>query len=359
MKNLIPRLTQQFNLKQSAGDLLDAWDTFWFAPRHLETLAALRIFTGAMLLYSQLVLASDLSSFLGVDAWISNDTSQALHDGALGEPTAAWSYLWNLDSPTLIAVHHFVTILASAAFMIGLFTRITGPLAFWFQLMLVHRLLGSLFGLDQILTYCVMYLAFTPCGAVFSVDAWLRNRIGSDLHGARARLLAWLFPDDAPSVTANVATRLLQLHLCVIYLFGGLAKARGQMWWDGTALWYAVGNYEYQSWDATFIAAWPSVFTALTHLTLFWEIFYCALVWPRWTRPITLALAVAVHGGIALGMGMATFGLMMIAANGIFISPWVLRRLRGLDPPEPALAVAGDPVQNSSENQKQHDRSRR
>ncbi len=329
---------QRTQVKESSLDFLSAWDAFWFAPRHIETLAVLRIVTGAMLLYTNLVLASDLSSFLGVDAWINNDTARALHDGRFGEPTAAWSYLWSVDSPALIAVHHVIVALVSASFMVGFLTRITGPLAWWFQLMIVHRLLGSLFGLDQILTYCVMYLAFTPCGAVFSVDAWLRRRVLGGLRNPTSKALAWLWPDDRPSVTANVATRLLQLHLCVIYLFGGLAKARGQMWWDGTALWYAVGNYEYQSWDATFIAAYPSLFTALTHVTFLWEIFYCALVWPRWTRPLTLVIAVGVHAGIGLGLGMATFGIMMIAANGIFISPEWIRRWRGV---EKTAAIAG------------------
>ncbi len=316
-------------IKQSSLDFLDAWDHFWFTARHIETLACLRIITGAMLLYSHLVLATDLSSFLGTEAWINNETAEALHDGRFGESTAAWSYLWKMDSPGVIAVHHFIVILVSAAFMVGFLTRITGPLAWFFQLMIVHRLMGSLFGLDQIVTYSAMYLAFTPCGAVFSVDAWLRRRLAGETEAPASKRLAWLFPDDGPSVSANVGTRLFQLHLCVIYLFGGLAKARGQMWWDGTALWYAVGNYEYQSWDATFLAAYPSVFTALTHITLLWEVFYCALVWPRWSRPITLALAVAVHGGIAIVMGMATFGIMMIAANGIFIGPALIRRLRG------------------------------
>ena len=57
---------------------------------------------------------------------------------------------------------------------------------------------------------------------------------------------------------------------------------------------------------------------------MFWEIFYCALVWPRLTRPLVLAMAVAVHGGIAIALGMITFGTMMIVANAIFLSPeWV------------------------------------
>lgn len=327
----------------SIDGLIESWDRFWFAARHVETLAVLRILTGAMLVYSHLVLASDLGSFIGPDAWIDNETSRSLHNGTFGEATAAWSYLWNINSPTVIWVHHLVTLAASIAFMVGFLTRVTGPVAWVLQLMVVHRLLGSLFGLDQIVTYCAMYLAFTPCGAVFSVDAWLRKKrlVSGDFdeNGTNhlGRIRRWMFPGDVPSVSANVATRLIQLHLCVIYLFGGLAKARGQLWWDGTALWYAVGNYEYQSIDVTFLSNYPTFFTGLTHITLMWEIFYCALVWSKFTRPIALALAIAVHGGIAIFLGMATFGLMMIAANAIFLSPWLFRKWRGIEMPKPDL----------------------
>ncbi len=64
----------------------------------------------------------------------------------------------------------------------------------------------------------------------------------------------------------------------------------------------------------------------MTHATMFWEIFYCAIIWPKQTRPITLAIAVAVHGGIGLFLGMMTFGLMMITANCVFIEPQTIRR---------------------------------
>lgn len=348
-------------LKTTIGDWLayvvDSWDRFWFTPRHVETLAVLRILTGAMLLYCHLVLATDLDSFIGPNAWINNETAASLHDGSFGEDTAAWSYLWDLQGNAVVWAHHLVTIAVSAAFMVGFLTRITGPLAWFLQLMVIHRLIGSLFGLDQIVTYCAMYLALTPCGAVFSVDAWLRKR---RMDGGEVRppggFGQWLFPADQPSVAANVATRLLQLHLCVIYLFGGLAKARGQLWWDGTALWYAVGNYEYQSFDLTFLSDYPSLFTGLTHLTLIWEVFYCALIWPKLTRPITLGLAVAVHGGIALFMGMMTFGTMMIVANGIFLSPWVFRRMRGISKPDDAVSATSKAMDaNDSDLQKRLD----
>jgi len=164
----------------------------------------------------------------------------------------------------------------------------------------------------------------------------------------RSRPLRWLLPDATPSIAANIATRIFQLHLCIIYLFGGLAKARGVSWWDGTAMWYSVANYEYQSIDLTWIANYPRFFTAMTHVTLFWEIFYCALVWPRLTRPIALAIAVVVHGGIALFLGMITFGLMMIAANIVFLRPETLLRWVGRADPEAEIVLSRDPDQASS-----------
>jgi hypothetical protein len=308
---------------------VEAWDQFWFTPRLPHTLAVLRILTGAFLLYSHLVLASDLDSFLGDNAWINNDTARALHDGTFGTSDAARSYLWAISNPLLIWLHHGVTIAISTAFLVGFMTRITAPLAWFLQIMYLHRLTGALFGFDQIITYATMYLMIAPCGSCFSVDARLRERWSEQRKSNRR--LAWLLPEAVPSVTANIATRLLQLHLCVIYLFGGLAKARGQSWWDGTAVWYSVGNYEYQSIDMTWISRFPRIFTAMSHATMFWEIFYCAIVWPKRTRPIVLAIAVAVHGGIALFLGMMTFGMMMIVANGVFVEPETVRRWLRLD----------------------------
>lgn len=314
----------QSNVGDWSSRWLAAWNRFWFTPRLPHTLAVMRIFTGLMLLYTHLVLASDLLSFLGEHAWINNATARQLHDGTFGQADAGWSYLWYIDSPALLWLHQLVTIVVTACFAAGLLTRLSGPVALLLQLMYLHRLTGALFGLDQIVTYATMYLVLSPCGSCFSVDAWLRGKLGQRLQGSRR--LRWMFPDPTPAISANIATRLLQLHLCVIYLFGGLAKARGQTWWDGTALWYSVGNYEYQSVDMTWLASFPHLATAMVHITLAWEIFYCALIWPRLTRPLVLALAFAVHGGIAMFLGMVTFGVMMISANLVFVEPrWWLR----------------------------------
>ena len=69
-------------LKNGLSGWLAAWDRFWFTPRPPHTLAVLRILTGAFLLYSHVVLASDLESFLGDNSWIDNATARSLHDGS-------------------------------------------------------------------------------------------------------------------------------------------------------------------------------------------------------------------------------------------------------------------------------------
>ncbi len=285
-----------------ARSAVAAWDAFWFTPGRPETLCVLRILAGVMLLYCHVVTLIDFDATISPSAWINSATAAALQDGSLGPDTAAGSYLSYMPG-WAVWWHQVIVIAVTAAMVVGWKTRWTVPLAAALQLVVVHRMFGTLFGLDQILTYMALYLAISPCGVCYSLDA----------RGSA--------PVKSTYLMANIATRLFQIHLCVIYLFGGLAKARGQMWWDGTALWYSVANAEYQSIDATFLASYPHIFTAMTHVALFFEIAYAALIWSRLTRPVVLGLAVAVHLGIAIFLGMITFGVAMMIANLIFVSP--------------------------------------
>ena len=153
-----------------------------------------------------------------------------------------------------------------------------------------------------------MYLAVGPSGDAYSLDRWLRRgRAGGRTADA--------------SIGSNIAIRLIQLHLCIIYLFGGIGKMRGELWWDGSAFWFAIANLEYQSLDVTWLVRFPWLIALLTHVTVFWETFYWALVWNRLTRPLAVLMAMCVHGGIALCLGMPTFGLAMMIANLAFVPP--------------------------------------
>jgi hypothetical protein len=304
----------------------DAWEAFWFVPSQPHTLALIRIFGGAMVLYTHLVWTLQLNDFLGPQPWINIHTSQLLNEGVDGT-SFAWSHLWLSDSPAYVWTMHLVALAIFICLTLGLWTRITSVLACLLTLSYCHRLIGSLFGLDQVNTMLTLYLLVGRSGDVWSLDRWLHVR----KHGPSPIV---------PSTATTVAIRLIQLHLCVIYLFGGIAKMRGDAWWDGAAMWLALASYEYQSMDLTWLIRWPWLLALLAHVTLFWETFYVALIWPRLTRPLALAIAVGVHGGIALAMGMKTFGLAMIIANLAFLYPseakvigdWVAAPIRRFRP---------------------------
>ncbi len=272
-----------------------------------------------MLAYIHAVWWLRLADFMGKNSLIDSELIQRLH-----RDDFAWSYLWNIDSILLLGAHQGVAILASICMCLGLLTRFVTPLVWFMTLMVCHRMTGFLFGLDQVVMMLTMYLMLAPVGSVWSLDAGLSKRFRE--AGKASGSLRWLFPSAAPSSMVTVATRLIQIHLCIVYLFGGIAKLRGEMWWDGTAMWFSAVAYEYQSVDLTWIGRFPIIGAILTHVTVFWETFYCALVWQRWSRFTILGMAVAVHGGIALFLGMITFGLMMIVANLAFVEPeWIDR----------------------------------
>jgi uncharacterized membrane protein YphA (DoxX/SURF4 family) len=294
-------------------DVTAGWNRFWFQPTAPHTLALMRILTGAMLFYTHLVWSLDLEAFFGPRSWVTPETLEIVRPGSY-----AWSFfplIDRFDSPALLWTTHIAALVVFLAFTLGLFTRVTAVLSFLLAVSYAHRGLGAQFGLDQINTMLALYLMLAPCGACYSVDAWLRRR----------RTGKAIEPPE--SVAANIAVRLIQIHMCVIYMYAGMGKLTGETWWNGTAIWQSFAKLEYQSLDMTWMADWPLLVALLGHVTVFWELYYCALVWPRATRPIVVALSVPMHMGIAVCMGMITFGLIMIVANLAFVPPWLTRAL--------------------------------
>lgn len=298
-------------LRELATGTAQGWNRFWFTPADPATLGMVRILGGAMLLYTHLVWTQGLNDFFTDEGWLSTVAVESFQGGGY-----AWSYFWLLKSPGAILAAHVAALAAMLCLTLGLFTRVSAVLTAVATISYVNRAPGALFGLDQVNAMLALYLMVGPAGDAYSLD---RLRL--------SRRPDWRPGPAAPTIGANIAIRLIQTHLCVIYLFAGLSKLAGPNWWAGTALWGAIANLEYQSLDVVFLVHYPLIINVLTLTTLAWEISYSALVWPRLTRPIMLALAVPLHLGIAFCMGMITFGLAMLIANLAFVEPWVLRRL--------------------------------
>ena len=139
-----------------------------------------------------------------------------------------------------------------------------------------------------------------------------------------------------PSVSANLTVRLIQVHVCVIYLMAGLAKLQGLSWWTGDAPWGTLANFEYAPMHLPlyvdflrFLAQWRWLYELIigmgAMITLTFEIGYAFLIWRPAFRTIWLWLAFFFHAGIGMFMGLRTFSILMLAFNLAFVSPETVR----------------------------------
>jgi hypothetical protein len=296
--------------RELASTTLAGWNRFWFRPSDPATLGLIRILAGAMLFYTHFVWSLDLESFFGPQGWISPEALGKV-DGRIG----AWTYFDLIHSTTGLWVAHIAALVVLALLTIGLFSRVMSVLAFLITVSYANRVPQALFGLDDINALLAMYLMVGPCGAAYSLDRWLARRRAGEWRPAE------------PSTSANLAIRLMQVHMCLVYLFSALGKLEGETWWGGQAIWRSIANLEYQSLDMTWLANHRWLINAMTHFTVFWELSYCVLVWPRLLRPLVIGAAVVTHLGIAIALGMKTFGLVMLIGNAAFVSPALVRRV--------------------------------
>ncbi len=283
-----------------------AWNAFWFTAADPLPLAVVRICTGAILTWSCIVWLLDPDAFFGDRGWLPPTDVWRMND----QPWQ-WSWYFAIPGPDAARVLAGISLVAAVLLTIGLATPLAVIVSLLGLVSATNRAPLNTFGLDDTLGMLLIGLAVGPCGARLSLDERL-------LGAGQGR---------GPSVRANVSLRVIQVHLCVVYFFSGCGKLFGASWWEGTALWGAAANVQYRTLDLTWMAWHPLVVNALTLTTLFWEVGYAALVWPRLTRRVFLAIAVMVHLGIGLAMGMMEFGLAMITANLAFVPAPVWRRL--------------------------------
>jgi hypothetical protein len=199
-----------------------------------------------------------------------------------------------------------VQVFSLLALLVGWQSRVAAVLAWLSHLMLLNSGLLTAYGVDEFANIALFYCAVMPVGAAVSVDALLEPRSAKRAESAGPFL------------------RLLQLHVCIVYLAAGLSKARGEQWWNGEAIWRAVLQPEYCSFDMGWLANVPWLAVLASWGTLLVEIGYAAFIWPRRTRPIWLLGAVAMHLGIGVFMGLWLFSAAMIVLNvAAFGSDWL------------------------------------
>jgi hypothetical protein len=272
---------------------------FWLEPVAPDALAFLRVAVAALSLVQLLVLWPHLLTLygnFGLVQWVITDLSANSWAPSLGTLALALAPHGVSATATVYAVFGLYGV-SLVCLGVGYRTRLFAVLAWLTHGLASTSAVLSLYGVDTILHVLLFYLVFMPSAGRWSLDA-LAGRASAE-----------------PSATARVAQRTLQLHLCFIYLNTGLAKARGEQWWNGEALWRALMQPQFNVFDFSWLAAHPLAAQLACWGTLLLEVGYVGMIWLPPLRRHWLLATLLLHVGIAVTLRLWLFSLTMMAFN--------------------------------------------
>jgi hypothetical protein len=274
-----------------------AVERFFFAPARATPLAALRIGLALVLLAQAALIAPAFFALYERSGVLQGEVRDNL--ARPGLPYLGWLIRTlggvGLSEPLILTTTGIVYLLSLTALLVGWRTRIAAVVAWLTHLTLMMTANGTNYGVDNFGNIFLFYLIWIPSGSALSLDR---------LAGRAPR---------GPTPVARLALRVVQIHLCMVYLAGGLLKATGEQWWDGEAIWRSVMLPEYRQLDFCWLADHPWFAKASGWMVLTVEAGYSIFIWPRRTRRLWILATVSMHLGIAIFMGLGVFAAIMIA----------------------------------------------
>ncbi|MDX3236616.1 HTTM domain-containing protein [Streptomyces sp. ME03-5709C] len=317
------------------------------------------------------------------------------HRHELYGPDGVWS--WDLAN-RLVADNHAFTLLlwgradawfevvyagaivASAMLLLGWRTRTASLLFMIGVLSLQNRSVFVGDGGDNVIHLMAIYLVFTRCGQVWSLDSRRRAR-GRDGDGAGIALwivlalvlavaqllgrtgltwtdglLPWLgwtpflwgflllqavgwavrrYAPGEPRAVLDILADIVHaagmlvivVEVCLIYSTAGWYKVQGSRWQDGTALYYPLHLDDFSPWPelSHAMAASGLMVMVITYGTVMVQVAFPFTLFNRRVKNVLLVLMMVEHASIAVVLGLPFFSLAMIAADAVFLPTGFLR----------------------------------
>ncbi|MER7970042.1 HTTM domain-containing protein [Streptomyces sp. NPDC096080] len=318
----------------------------------------------------------------GPDGPWSWDLAQQLIAGNRAFTALMWS-----DGRGWFETVYALAVVSSVLLLLGWRTRTMSVLFMVGVLSLQNRSVFMGDGGDNVLHLMAIYLVFTRCGQVWSLDARRARRAAAarargehvvDRAGpalwsvlgfalvavtAGGRLdavdptvptilyVVWVgvavrwaverrakgheprvLLDVVTAVAHNAALFVIMAEACLIYATAGWYKIQGSRWQDGTAVHYPLHLDYFSPWPALadLLSASGTMVMLVTYGTVIVQVAFPFTLFDRRVKNVLLALMMVEHAVIAVVLGLPFFSLAMIAADAVFLSTSFLRRLGAL-----------------------------
>jgi hypothetical protein len=267
-------------------------------------LACLRVGLGLQVIFYACSLRGDWKDMFGPNAngLVGREIAEAvLATDSVLAPRITWlttvGSQAGLSEEAMLSLTWWLLVIAGAFLMIGLFSRGAAIAAWFIHLCAVGSGELLLYGADSFTSIGLFYLMLSPLPDSYTLDARWR----------------WVRRDDPRLL--GLFRRVVQLHLCLVYFFGGIAKSLGSGWWNGESVWRALTRPPFNVISPDILVSWRHFFPVAGIFICVLETGYIFFIWPKRTRLPWLTCMLGVHVGIAITMGMYLFSFVMIVLN--------------------------------------------
>ena len=271
-------------------------NVFFASPLPPTSLGVFRILIASFTLLQAFLWYPDWLAFFGADAWIQWEISAAfvpemsIHISRLYE----WFAFSGMGQNQFVVIFFWVYVFATTGLLFGYCTRCFAIFTWFFHYIIMCSIDIYVYGVDIFLQIALFYFIFMPVNKAFSLDA-LRRRVNT-----------------MPSWQVTLSMRVLQIHLCMIYLSSGYEKMLSDGWWNGNILWHSLVQPDFKQYDLEWIAQYPWIAIVLSWFTMFIETGYCIVMWIARLRVAWFICILLLHLGIAIFMGLWSFSIIMI-----------------------------------------------
>ncbi|MHC4878036.1 MAG: HTTM domain-containing protein [Planctomycetota bacterium] len=166
-------------------------------------------------------------------------------------------------------------------------------------------------------SHMLLLLALSPCGAVWSIDAWRQRRFQKGS-----------MPQPPPAFPVW-PQRLVQLFIGLVYFGAACTKMHTDAYFTSDQLRYwLMTNVNNHNPAGELLSFYPAIVIGMAHFAIVWQIVFIFIVWKPVVRWIVLAIGVMFHASTTPLLGLYVFPQVMIASYLTFADEAHVLRIR-------------------------------
>ncbi|MDX2174233.1 MAG: HTTM domain-containing protein [Bacteroidota bacterium] len=111
----------------------------------------------------------------------------------------------------------------------------------------------------------------------------------------------------------NFASIAIVIQICLVYFLSALAKLNSAEWLDGLAISETL-QVKHYSLNILLLTKQNTLNSIINYMVLFYQLLFPIIIWFKKVKKPFLIIGIVMHLFIAFGMGLMSFGFIMILA---------------------------------------------